>query len=103
MIVLMVTIHIKPEHKDAFMEEMMGDAIGSNRDEPGCLRFDVLQDNDDDNTIHLYEVYTDEAALEAHRQAPHFLKWREAVADWREGDPVRALCTNVYPPDDAWR
>ena len=103
MIVLMVTINIKPEHKEAFMEEMMGDAIGSNRDEPGCLRFDVLQDNENPNTIHLYEVYTDEAALEAHRQAPHYLKWREAVADWRDGDPIRRVCTNVYPSDGEWR
>ena len=97
MLVLMVTLHIKPEHKEAFMEEMMGNAIGSNRDEPGCLRFDVLQDSEDPNCIHLYEVYKDEAALEA-----HYLKWREAVQDWREGDPIRSVCTNVYPPDDAW-
>ena len=103
MIVLMVTINIKPEHKEAFMEEMMGDAIGSNRDEPGCLRFDVLQDNENPNQIHLYEVYTDEAALEAHRQAPHYLKWRDAVANWRDGDPIRRVCTNVYPPDGEWR
>ena len=67
MLVLMVTIHIKPEHKEAFMEEMRGDAIGSNRDEPGCLRFDVLQDSEDPNCIHLYEVYKNEEALEAHR------------------------------------
>ena len=31
---------------------MMGDAIGSNNDEPGCLRFDVLQDNEHENRIH---------------------------------------------------
>ena len=103
MIVLMVTINIKPEHKEAFMEEMMGDAIGSNRDEEGCLRFDVVQDNENPNTIHLYEVYTDEAALEAHRQAPHYLKWRDAVADWRDGDAIRRVGTNVYPPDGEWR
>ena len=28
----------------------------------------------------LYEIYRDEAALEAHRAAPHFAQWREAVA-----------------------
>lgn len=103
MIVLMVGIRIKEGHKEEFMKEMMGDAIGSNRDEPGCLRFDVLQDNEDPNLIHLYEVYKDEAALEAHRNAPHYLKWREAVQDWREGEATRSVCTNVYPADDAWR
>jgi autoinducer 2-degrading protein len=103
MIVLMVNISIKPEHKEECMEAMMGDAIGSNRDEPGCLRFDVLQDSEDPNLIHLYEVYKDEAALEAHRQAPHYVKWRSAVLDWWEGPPTRSTSTNVFPADNDWR
>ncbi len=101
--ILMVTIKIKPGHKKAFMEAMMGDAIGSNRDEPGCLRFDVLQDMEKPDTIHLYEVYRDAAALEAHRKAPHYTKWRETVKDWFDGDPVRSVCSNVYPSDKEWR
>ena len=51
MIALMVTIQIKPGHKDAFMSSMFDDARGSNNDEPGCIRFDVLQDSEDDNRI----------------------------------------------------
>ena len=57
MIALLVTIDIKPEYKDRFMEELMLDAKGANDVEPGCLRFDVLQDNEDSNRVHLYEVY----------------------------------------------
>ncbi len=101
--ILMVTIKIKPGRKKAFMEAMMGDAIGSNRDEPGCLRFDILQDTEHPDTVHLYEVYRDAAALEAHRKAPHYTKWRETVKDWFDGDPVRAVCSNVYPSDKEWR
>ena len=100
---LIVTIKIKPENKDAFMEALHGDAVGSNKDEPGCLRFDVLQDAEDPNAIHLYEVYKDEAALEAHRQAPHYLKWRNTVQEWFDGPVVRRVASNVFPPDDAWR
>jgi len=75
MIALMVTINIKPGHKEEFMASMFDDARGSNNDEPGCLRFDVLQDTEDENRIHLYEVYKDQAAVDAHRAAPHFTKW----------------------------
>src|SRR5215510_3530319 len=89
---LMVTIKIKAGHRDAFMEAMLSDARGSVHDELGCLRFDVLQDVKDPNTIYLYEVYRDEAAMEAHRQAPHFVKWRETVADWLTVTP---LCISV--------
>ena len=101
MIALMVTINIKPGHKEAFMASMLDDARGSNNDEPGCLRFDVLQDNDNPNRIHLYEVYQDEAALDAHRQAPHFTKWRETVADWFDGEVGRRVCTPVFRAEDA--
>ena len=79
---LVVTIQIKPEHREAFMEAMLDDARGSVQNEPGCLRFDVIQDAEDPNRIHLYEVYRDQAAIEAHRQAPHYTKWRETVKDW---------------------
>ncbi|MFQ5934023.1 MAG: putative quinol monooxygenase [Dehalococcoidia bacterium] len=101
--VLLVTIDIKPEHKERFMEEMLLDAKGSNENEPSCLRFDILQDDENPNRIHLYEVYRDEAALEAHTKAPHFLRWIETVKDWFDGDRTRRMCTNVYPTDAAWR
>jgi quinol monooxygenase YgiN len=54
------------------------------------LRHARLQDARDPHTLYLYEVYRDEAALEAHRQAPHFVQWRETVQDWFDGDPRRA-------------
>ena len=103
MIALVVTIKIKPGHKEAFMASMMDDARGSNNDEPGCLRFDVLQDNDDPNKIHLYEVYKDQAALDAHREAPHFTKWRETVKDWFDGEIARSVGTPIYPSEANWR
>jgi quinol monooxygenase YgiN len=99
---LVVTIQIVPEHREAFMEALLDDARGSVGNEPGCLRFDVLQDLEDPNRIHLYEVYRDEAAIEAHRQAPHYLKWRETVKDWFAAEPVRTQCVTVYPADSAW-
>ena len=103
MIALIVTIQIKPENKKAFMESMLDDARGSNHDEPGCLRFDVLQDSEDPNRIHLYEVYKDQAALDAHRRAPHYTKWRETVKDWFAAENVRRVAAPVYPADSAWR
>jgi len=103
MIALIVTIQIKPEHRDAFMESMLDDARGSNNDEPGCLRFDVLQDSEDPNKIHLYEVYKDQAAVDAHRQAPHYTKWRETVQDWFAAETVRRVASPVFPPEESWR
>ncbi len=102
MYVLIVPIHIQPEHREAFLESMLDDAIGSVRDEPGCLRFDVIQDSSDPNCIYLYEVYRDEAAFQAHVEAPHFVRWRETVKDWFAKPPEVARGTSIFPPDDAW-
>ena len=102
MLALLVAIKIKPGQRDAFVTALMDDARGSVHNEPGCLRFDVLQDTADPNQIYLYEVYRDEKALEAHRQAPHYLKWRETVKDWFDGDLHRHQCTTVFPTEADW-
>ena len=100
MYVIIAPIQIKDGYKDRFIEEMIGDASGSVNDEPGCLRFDVIQDAEDSNRIWLYEVYVDEAAFHAHTQAPHFIKWRDATADWRESVRESAV---VHTDDTGWR
>jgi hypothetical protein len=50
----------------------------------------VVQDANDDHRIWLYEVYKDEAAFQAHTQAPHFLKFRDLSGDWRGEGGLRA-------------
>lgn len=50
--------------------------------EPGCERFDVHQSKDERTLFFLIEVYADQAALEAHRVAPHNLQFRADTVDW---------------------
>jgi quinol monooxygenase YgiN len=40
--------------------------------EPDCLRYEVNRSQDDPDEFLLYERYRDTAALEAHRETPHF-------------------------------
>ena len=70
---IFVTVNVHPEHVDAFISAGDGDAQGSVRDEPGCFRFDIHQDVEVPTRFYLYEVYTDEAAFQAHLETPHFL------------------------------
>jgi len=102
MIALWVKVKVKPEGRQRFLEAIEVDALGSEGDEAGCMRFNVLQDGQDENTYYFYEVYRDEAALEAHRAAPHYAIWR-AAADTLDG-PVQAIrCKTVFPAgDDYW-
>lgn len=102
MLVLLVTAQIKPEHRDAFIEAVLDDARGAVEDEPGCLRFDVIQDQTDRNRLYFYEVYRDEAAIEQHLQAPHFIRWRDATKDWHAQPMVVLRGNNLFPPDARW-
>ena len=103
MIILHVTIQVKPEHVAEFLEIARYDAEHSEKDEPGCLRFDVIQDRDDANRFYFYEVYIDAAALEAHRQTPHFKRYFDKTQPWLAGPPERRFGKNVSPADSDWR
>lgn len=103
MVVLHVTIQVKPEHVTEFLELARYDAEHSEKDEPGCLRFDVIQDRDEPNRFYFYEVYLDEAALEAHRQTPHFKLYLSKSQPWLAAPSERRFGRNLVPSDGSWR
>ena len=88
MIAKWIKVRVKPELRQRFLDAIEVDAVASERDEPGCVRFNVLQDDADENVYYFYEVYRDEAAVEAHRAAPHYAVWK-AVADTLDGPTER--------------
>ncbi|MBV9375556.1 MAG: antibiotic biosynthesis monooxygenase [Alphaproteobacteria bacterium] len=96
MLAMWVKVRVKPDARERFLKAIEVDALGSERDEPGCMRFNVLQDRQDPNLYYFYEVYRDEAALEAHRAAPHYAVWR-AAADTLDGAPEATRCSTVFP------
>ena len=103
MVILHVTIQVKPEHVSDFLEIARYDAEHSEQDEPGCLRFDVIQDRNDSNRFYFYEVYRDQAALEAHRETPHFKRYVEKTQPWFAAPPERRFGKNLVPADSGWR
>ena len=98
MLAIWVKARVKPDQTENFLKAIEHDALGSERDEPGCLRFNVLRDDKDPNVYYFFEVYKDEAALEAHRKAPHYAVWR-AAADTLDGPTEPMRCTPVFPSD----
>jgi quinol monooxygenase YgiN len=53
------------------------------------------------NTIYFYEVYRDDAALEAHRAAPHYPAWGNLPADWFVGQKAVAIRGTMIAPSEA--
>ncbi|MFC9358585.1 putative quinol monooxygenase [Rhodococcus sp. NPDC057014] len=78
---VLVTLDVRPDHVDDFIDGITDNARASLRDEPGCLIFDVHRDNIIPTRFHLYEVYTDEDAFTVvHRSAPHYARWQRVAA-----------------------
>jgi quinol monooxygenase YgiN len=91
MLALVVEFRIKPAHVDAFDAAIHANAQASVVREPGCRQFDVCRDPDDAALFFLYELYDDEAAIQAHLQSSHFLQMNAATAPWVESKGVRKL------------
>jgi (4S)-4-hydroxy-5-phosphonooxypentane-2,3-dione isomerase len=91
MVVLLVTLHVKPEHVSEFLDVSRENARHATADEPGCLRFDIIRDRDDPHCFRFYEVYQDDAALASHRQTPHFKRYIETTPQWLTEPAVRQL------------
>jgi quinol monooxygenase YgiN len=80
MLVVMVHVEVKPDSLEGFREATVRNAEAS-RLEPGVVRFDVLQSEDNPQQFLLTEVYRDEEAAGAHKCTAHYLTWRDAVAE----------------------
>jgi len=101
MLIVFVDVHVKPESIQAFREATIENARESVK-EPGVARFDVLQQEADPARFMLVEVYRDEDAPAAHKETPHYAKWRDTV-DPMMAEPRRGIrFTNIYPGDDGW-
>ncbi|WP_158949445.1 putative quinol monooxygenase [Pseudodesulfovibrio cashew] len=103
MFAVMVTVHIKPEKRDEFIKEMILDGEGSIANEEGCLLFNIIEDKEDPNCLHLYEVYTSEKAFEIHEGMPHFKRWVETTADLLAKPLEVATGTHLFPADSIWK
>lgn len=100
--VTLVHVHVKTEHVDAFIEASRKNHEGS-RKEPGNIRFDVLQQEEDPARFIIYEVFRSAEDAAAHKQTNHYLTWRDTVADWmaspRQGVKYRVKCPSG---EDQW-
>ena len=81
MIVTCVYVHVKPEAVESFIKATTANHLESTK-EPGNLRFDLIQKSDDPSRFMIYEAYESEEAAQAHKNTDHYLKWRDAVADF---------------------
>lgn len=101
MVVQLVHLRIKAEHLDAFKKVTL-DNTHNSRLEPGIVQFALIQQQDDPTKFIILEAFKDEAAIEAHRQTPHYRRWKEAVPDMLAEDRYAIKANSVDPSDRDW-
>jgi quinol monooxygenase YgiN len=73
-------LEIAPGRLDRVSPLLMAHGARCLADEPGTLQFEVLLPRDDQTKVLLYEVYSDDAAYEAHWNGPSTNRLREETA-----------------------
>jgi len=96
--VTIVHVQVKPEYIADFIEATQHNHVAS-INEPGNVRFDVLQAGDDPSCFILYEAYRTQDDALRHKESKHYLAWRKAVATWmaepRQGVPYKGLFPKI--------
>jgi len=101
MYVVCVTVFVKLEKVREFIEATLENARKT-RNEPGNVRFDILQAETDSTRLFLYEVYKSPEGFISHQQTDHYLKWKATVADWMAKPREGVKHENIFPEDQDW-
>jgi autoinducer 2-degrading protein len=96
MLVVHVHVRVRPGRADDFLAASRENARASLA-EPGVLRFDVIQDQEDPEHVVLVEVYRDGDASAAHKQTGHYATWRDRVAEMMAEPRTSQKYSAVFP------
>jgi quinol monooxygenase YgiN len=101
MLIVHVHVHVRSECVQEFCQATIENARHSIQ-EPGIARFDVVQQTDNPTKFVLVEAYHDEAATKAHKETPHYAKWRDTVAPMMAETRTSVKFTNLFPESKEW-
>jgi autoinducer 2-degrading protein len=96
MLIVHVHVRVRPGRAADFLAATLVNARAS-LGEPGVLRFDVIQDNDDPDHVVLVEAYRDAEAAAVHKQEPHYATWRDTVAEMMAEPRASAKFSAIFP------
>ena len=101
MVIVHVFVHVKPDSVEAFQAATLENARNSVR-EPGVVRFDVVQQEDDPTRFLLIEIYRTADDPAQHKATAHYAAWRDAVEPMM-AEPRRSVRYHeLFPEPAAW-
>ena len=101
MLIVYVFVHVKPDAVDGFIAATRANARNSHN-EPGVVRFDVIQQDDDPTRFVLVEIYRTPADPMRHKETQHYLTWRDTVEPMM-AEPRRSVkYHHIFPEPERW-
>ena len=88
--------------RDSLVDATIELQAATRRDEPGCLAYVFGADPAEPNRLHIFELWTDEAALAAHFLHPNYLAMRTILRRYSRvgGSTVKHRVTLTEPVYD---
>ena len=80
-IIVAGTYRVPPENLAALRPHMLT-VIAATRGEAGCVSYGYAEDVGEPGLIHVFEEWTDQAALDAHFVSAHMKAWQEVRAGY---------------------
>jgi quinol monooxygenase YgiN len=101
MIIVHVSVRVLPDVVDAFIAATIENARQS-AGEPGIVRFDLVQQDDDPTCFLLIEIYRTAQDPAKHKGTAHYATWRDTVAPMMAEPRSSVKYHAVYPAESAW-
>jgi autoinducer 2-degrading protein len=105
MFTLFVKFTVDPQGRDTLMNAFIEDGKESLNNEPGTLRFDVIEDSSNPNVFFLYEIYNDETAFSEHTKGEPYQKFIKTLHELLTNQQCQVeeitRGTSLFPPNDS--
>ena len=101
MLIVHVFVNVKSASVDAFVAATLANPRNSEQ-EPGVIRFDVLQQDDDPTRCLVIEIYRTAADPVKHKETAHYGIWRDTVESMM-AEPRRSVKYHaLFPAEGGW-
>ena len=101
MIIVHVFVHVTPNSVADFITSTLANARNSVA-EPGVVRFDLVQQDDDPTRFLLIEIYRTAADPVSHKQTAHYATWRDIVAPMMAEPRTSVKYHALFPEPGEW-
>ena len=101
MLIVHVFVHVQPDTVEAFKAATLDNAQHSVQ-EPGIVRFDVIQQQDDPTRFVLVEIYRTADDPARHKETAHYARWRDAVAGMMAEPRTSIKYAPIFPAAAGW-